>query len=626
MFETIISEYLDTTLHKDWSVLEILKSALPELSVDTFKEFKDDLYAVLQRYSKKCNIHAHARNKVKKILSNFDTNLSTVEVRKYINELELRAEMRVNVTSAYTVEVLKDQRQNREIISQLRRNDSITGENSKEADHVREKVTRPSETQDDHSYKRQRRDELQMPEYPTEVADDDPPIEWEFDTLRPSWLEKVVEERRILFSNNDLTARYESSLKIVDLSDPKTLDILSETELSDLSAIFSSSLKNWTVLDPATERCLQSLTKLNSDQLRMIGEIVRPKGTYGAILELQEMLKDIKKQTISEPDDLFDDEDTFDNEHDISANEETPLLALEDHLNPDVAYTFDLIRVHLIVQNLITGEAVSRASRDRRAEATDAPTNTEGYHFDWMFTKHNLGTNLSWGREFSLCERTGSKIEDKPKILSNTLKVQKTLRDMHQTLIKTISIEGGGMLSKPVLRASSKLLMPGFLSSYFFMRAILIIYVGEGYYSSLNLADFDIPTKYEELEYTIRISRIMLQVKRLLSTTISQFKRMKERAEKEKLTLGRVAVHDRKKEYRSPQKPKKQSSKGTTYSGNQQRHGRSSFEDGSGSTRLDVGSDDFLFSQQNMETIPSGPFCKQTQHPVTEPMDEPSWP
>jgi hypothetical protein len=31
---------------------------------------------------------------------------------------------------------------------------------------------------------------------------------------------------------------------------------------------------------------------------------------------------------------------------------------------------------------------------------------------------------------------------------------------------------------------------------------------------------------------------------------------MKERAEKEKLTLGRVAVHDRKKEYRSPQKPK----------------------------------------------------------------------
>lgn len=149
---------------------------------------------------------------------------------------------------------------------------------------------------------------------------------------------------------------------------------------------------------------------------------------------------------------------------------------------------------------------------------------------------------------------------------------------MHQTLIKVISAEGGGMLSKPVLQASSKLLMPGFLSSCFFMRTILIIYVGEGYYSSLNLADFDIPTKYGELEHIIKISRIMLQIKvsgipkffntalhllympyflqRLVSTTISQFKRMKESAEKEKLTPGRVAVHDRKKEYRSPQKPK----------------------------------------------------------------------
>ncbi|PKC02673.1 hypothetical protein RhiirA5_424900 [Rhizophagus irregularis] len=85
--------------------------------------------------------------------------------------------MRVNVTSAYTVEVLKNKFHNglinnfsgsateSEIISQLRRNDSIT--ESKEADHVREKVTRPSEAQDDHLYKRQRRDEF---EYPTEKA------------------------------------------------------------------------------------------------------------------------------------------------------------------------------------------------------------------------------------------------------------------------------------------------------------------------------------------------------------------------------------------------------------------------------------------------------------------------
>ncbi|RIA93197.1 hypothetical protein C1645_27372 [Glomus cerebriforme] len=287
MFETIILEYLDSTLSKDWSVLGVLEFARPKLSVDMIKEFKDDLYAILQRYSEKCNVHAYAKNKVKKILTNFDTYLSTVEVRKFINDLEFHAEMRVNVTSAYTVEVLKVSLRkiwkqvsqwtyqqffringkNRELISQLRRNDFITGENSKEAGRVREKVTRPLETQDNHSCKRQCRQE-QIPEYLAEVADDEPPIEWEFDTPRPSWLEKVVEERRVLTSNNDLTAKHESSLepiwwRIVDLSDPKIVDILSETDLSDLSAIFSSALKNWTVLEPTAERCLQSLMKVD---------------------------------------------------------------------------------------------------------------------------------------------------------------------------------------------------------------------------------------------------------------------------------------------------------------------------------------------------------------------------
>ncbi|CAG8707210.1 4247_t:CDS:2, partial [Dentiscutata heterogama] len=163
---------------------------------------------------------------------------------------------------------------------------------------------------------------------------------------------------------------------------------------------------------------------------------------------------------------------------------------------------------------------------------------------------------LCWGREFSLCERTGSKIEDTHKIFSNSLKVQKTLRDMHQNLIKTIFAEGGGTLSKPVLEASTKLLMPGFLSSYFFMRAILIIYIGGGFYASINLSEFYIPTKYQELEFLIRMSRIMLQIKKLLSISISRFKQMKGRAEKEKFALGKVAMPGRQREYRSFQKPK----------------------------------------------------------------------
>ncbi|GBC53325.1 uncharacterized protein OCT59_003969 [Rhizophagus irregularis] len=174
---------------------------------------------------------------------------------------------------------------------------------------------------------------------------------------------------------------------------------------------------------------------------------------------------------------------------------------------------------------------------------------------DWMFTKHDLAKDLPYGREFSLCERTGSRIDNERKILSNTLKAQKTLRDMHRTLIETISAEGGGMLSKQVLRATTKLLMPGFLSHCFFIRAFLVVYIG-GFYSSVNLADLDIPTTYSELGSVIRISRIMLQVKKLLNLTVCRFKLMKDRAEKEKFAGGRVIVNARLQEYRSPQKAK----------------------------------------------------------------------
>ncbi len=33
-----------------------------------------------------------------------------------------------------------------------------------------------------------------------------------------------------------------------------------------------------------------------------------------------------------------------------------------------------------------SGEVVSRASRERRSQAADAPEGTEGYHLDWLFS------------------------------------------------------------------------------------------------------------------------------------------------------------------------------------------------------------------------------------------------
>lgn len=80
--------------------------------------------------------------------------------------------------------------------------------------------------------------------------------------------------------------------------------------------------------------------QLDNDQLRTIGEIVRPKGTYGAILELQKLLENPKEQKVPESDNLFEDEK--DNETD--QHKEIPPLTPDDCMNLDVAYIFDLIR------------------------------------------------------------------------------------------------------------------------------------------------------------------------------------------------------------------------------------------------------------------------------------------
>jgi len=187
------------------------------------------------------------------------------------------------------------------------------------------------------------------------------------------------------------------------------------------------------------------------------------------------------------------------------------------------------------------GEMVSRASRDRRVSALDSSENAEGYHIDWMFTRHDLSTK-SWGQEFSMCERAGSKHDNETKILSDTLKVQKTLRDMHKALIKDISAAGNGAVSHPVLNAFTKLVMPGFVSSYFFIRVIAIVYVGAGFYASIQLAEFNIPTTYDQLGGIIGIARAMLRVKKIMRSTITSFKVMKARADKEKFEPGRIQL------------------------------------------------------------------------------------
>src|SRR5688572_9752993 len=100
MFESVVTEYLDDTLSKEWSILEILEFARTKLTPETIDDFKKELYAILRRYLKKCNVHANAKKKVKKILTNFNTYFSSDKVRQFIIELEYNTETRMSVTSA----------------------------------------------------------------------------------------------------------------------------------------------------------------------------------------------------------------------------------------------------------------------------------------------------------------------------------------------------------------------------------------------------------------------------------------------------------------------------------------------------------------------------------------------
>jgi len=127
--------------------------------------------------------------------------------------------------------------------------------------------------------------------------------------------------------------------------------------------------------------------------------------------------------------------------------------------------------------------------------------------------KHELEAKESWGCEFSLCERAGSIIDNSKKIFSNTLKIKKNLKDMHTLLVDSITDLGNKSVSKEVLNKFPKLLLPGFLSSHFYLKAYLLVYLGAGFYASTDLPEFEIPTSYNELDKILKVAHVLLQVK-----------------------------------------------------------------------------------------------------------------
>jgi len=119
MFESIVKEYLESTACKDWkiiSILEHVKLKSNNISVDIIETLKTEINAVLQsiRDSQNVHIHENTKNKARKFLSCFDKLFSSVDVKNFIDELELANERREflttvlrNVASANTLQTLK---------------------------------------------------------------------------------------------------------------------------------------------------------------------------------------------------------------------------------------------------------------------------------------------------------------------------------------------------------------------------------------------------------------------------------------------------------------------------------------------------------------------------------------
>jgi hypothetical protein len=67
MFELMITEYLQQTAYKDWSIVSILQYVKSKsvLSADMFETLKTEIYSVLRSFSdpNSINLHENAKKK-----------------------------------------------------------------------------------------------------------------------------------------------------------------------------------------------------------------------------------------------------------------------------------------------------------------------------------------------------------------------------------------------------------------------------------------------------------------------------------------------------------------------------------------------------------------------------------
>ncbi|RUS22863.1 hypothetical protein BC937DRAFT_86157 [Endogone sp. FLAS-F59071] len=166
-------------------------------------------------------------------------------------------------------------------------------------------------------------------------VDDTISLKWEFDLPMPSWLTKAAKLR----SNTPQSEAATKALcwRIIDVSDSAIVSKFSSSEFEELNAVFASALNNGNpkedlmVVETLPESYLQMLGKLDSNQLKSIGNLVKIEGIRGALREAQKLVGTIKKDQI-----LFEDE--------VSTSPSPADMKEEDCTHDDVGYIFELLR------------------------------------------------------------------------------------------------------------------------------------------------------------------------------------------------------------------------------------------------------------------------------------------
>ncbi|RUS29370.1 LOW QUALITY PROTEIN: hypothetical protein BC938DRAFT_480739 [Jimgerdemannia flammicorona] len=133
-------------------------------------------------------------------------------------------------------------------------------------------------------------------------VDDTISLKWEFDLPMPSWLTKAAKLR----SNTPQSEAATKALcwRIIDVSDSAIVSEFSSSEFEELNAVFASALNNGNpkedlmVVETLPESYLQMLGKLDSNQLKSIGNLVKIEGIRGALREAQKLVGTKKKDPI----------------------------------------------------------------------------------------------------------------------------------------------------------------------------------------------------------------------------------------------------------------------------------------------------------------------------------------